>query len=166
LGIVRRYFAAMPSYFRDPTAPEPNRPRGVGVTALIERAGLVLVERRSDSDVVEWAFIGGGLGDESILHALHREVREETGFEIEAATLFGIFSDPTRIVAYPDGNVHCITSIAFRVRPAGTAEPTLSHESAEMRFVSRNELGELPFWPAHIPIREALLADPPTPVVA
>ena len=155
----------MPSYYRDPTAPEPNRPRGIGVTALIERDGRVLVERRAD-DADVWAFIGGTLGNESVLDALHREVREETSFEIEHATLFGIFSDPTRIVAYPDGNVLRITSIAFRVRPVGNDEPVLSHESAEMRFVMRHELADLPFWPAHIPIREALLGDPATPIVA
>jgi 8-oxo-dGTP pyrophosphatase MutT (NUDIX family) len=155
----------VPSYYRDPEAPEPNRPRGIGVTALIERDGQVLVERRAD-DADVWAFIGGTLGDESVLDALHREVREETGFEIEHATLFGIFSDPTRIVAYPDGNVRRMTSIAFRVSPVGNGEPTLSHESAEMRFVSRDDLAGLPFWPAQIPIREALLADPPAPVVA
>jgi 8-oxo-dGTP pyrophosphatase MutT (NUDIX family) len=155
----------MPSYYRDPNAPEPNRPRGIGVTALIERDVRVLVERRAD-DADVWAFIGGTLGDESVLDALHREVREETGFEIEHATLFGVFSDPTRIVAYPDGNVLRITSIAFRVGPVGTGEPIISHESAEMRFVSHDELANLPFWPAHIPIREALLGDQRQPVVA
>jgi ADP-ribose pyrophosphatase YjhB (NUDIX family) len=76
----------VPSYYRDPAAPEPNRPRGTGVTALIERNGQVLVERRAD-DADVWAFIGGTLGDESVLDALHRDVRKETRFEIEHATL-------------------------------------------------------------------------------
>lgn len=165
-SFVRRYFAAVPSYYRDPAAPEPNRPRSTGVMALIERDGSVLVERRADSDVFEWAFIGGAVGEESVLDALHREVREETGFEIDAAQLFGIFSDPTRIVAYPDGNVHRLTSIAFRVVPAGAGSPRLSDESVEMRFVSRAELGTLPFWPAHRPVRDALLAGLPAPVLA
>lgn len=156
----------MPSYYRDPTAPEPNLPRKIGVGALIERDGLVLVERRADSIVEEWAFIGGSLESESVLDALEREVLEETGFEVEEATLFGIFSDPTRIVAYLDGNVCRVTSIVFRVRPAGANEPVPSEESAEMRFVSRADLARLPFWPAHRPIRDAFLADPESPVVA
>lgn len=164
---VRRYLAAVPSYYRDPAAPEPNRPRGVGVMAIIERNGSVLVERRADFDVVEWAFIGGAVGEEeSVLDALHREVREETAFEIENAELFGLFSDPTRIVAYPDGNVHRLTSIVFRVGPVGVEEPRLSEESVEMRFVSRSELGALSFWPVHRPVRDALLANLPPPVVA
>jgi 8-oxo-dGTP pyrophosphatase MutT (NUDIX family) len=134
--------------------------------ALIEREGRILVERRADSAVVEWAFIGGAAGDESVLDALHREIREETGFEIESAELFGVFSEPTRIVAYPDGNVYRLVSIAFRVVPAGDVAPTLSAESVEMRFVSRDELGALDFWPAHRPVRDALLADQQTPIVA
>ena len=50
----------MPSYYRDPEAPTPNVPRRVGVTALIERDGAFLVERRVD-DPDRWAFVGGTL---------------------------------------------------------------------------------------------------------
>jgi ADP-ribose pyrophosphatase YjhB (NUDIX family) len=148
----------VPSYFRDPEAPAPNVPRRVGVVGLIERGGAFLVERRVD-DAHQWAFVGGTLEqDEQLLDALHREVREETGFEIEHASLLGLFSDPTRIVAYPDGTVCRILSVAFRVAPRGDGEPVPSSESAGMVFVSRDELASLPLWPAHLPIREALLA--------
>ena len=154
----------MSSYYRDRVAPTPNQPRRIGVTALIERDGVILVERRVD-DPHRWAFIGGTLEeDECVLDALHREVREETGFEIERSDLFGVFSDPTRIVAYPDGNVCRVVSIAFRVTP-GAGEPTPSDESAGMRFVTGDELVGLPFWPAHQPIRDAFLGDPRMPVV-
>ena len=111
---VRRYLAAVPSYYRAPDAPEPNVPRKIGVTAIIERNGDVLVERRADSAVIEWAFIGGSLDDDSVLDALHREVLEETGFEVEQASLLGIFSDPSRIVAYADGNVVLATAVIRR----------------------------------------------------
>jgi 8-oxo-dGTP pyrophosphatase MutT (NUDIX family) len=147
----------MPSYYRDPAAPDPNVPRRIGVTALIERGDTILVEQRAD-DAHEWAFIGGALEEnEQLLDALHREVLEETGFEIESASVFGLFSDPTRIVAYPDGNVNRVLSVAFRVTPRGDAEPVLSAESAGMRFVPRGKLEDLPFWPAHRAIRDALL---------
>ncbi len=93
----------MPSWYRDPAAPEPNVPRRVGVTALIQRNDTFLVERRVD-DAEVWAFIGGTLEDgEPLLDALGREVREKAGFEVEAARLLGLFSDPSRIIAYPDG---------------------------------------------------------------
>ena len=151
----------MTSYYRDPHAPTPNVPRRVGVTALVERDEAILVERRADNDADEWAFIGGGLrDDESILAALHREVREETGFEIADASLFGLFSDPTRIIAYPDGNICSFVSVVFRVVPDGLAEPILSAESREMQFVRRSELDSLDFWPSQCPIRDAVVAKP------
>ena len=155
----------MSSYYRDPGAPTPNVPRRIGVTALIERDGGFLVERRAD-DPDRWAFVSGTLEeDEHILDALHREVREETGFAINNAELLGVFSDPTRIVAYPDGNVCRVVSIAFRVTPNGRSEPVPSDESAGMRFVPRDELVRLAFWPAHAPILAALLRQPGAPVV-
>ena len=157
----------MTSYYRDPDAPEPNVPRRIGVTALIERDGTILVEHRADNLTDEWAFIGGGLADhDSLVDALHREVREETGFEIAHATLFGLFSDPTRIIAYPDGSICSFVSVVFRVAPEGTAEPTLSAESREMRFVPRGALATLEFWPAQRPIRDAYVTDDRVVVVA
>ena len=160
-----RYCESMPSYYRDPDAPAPNVPRRVGVTALIERDGAILAERRVD-DPDRWAFIGGTLEeDEHLLDALHREVHEETGLAIEHAHLLGVFSDPTRIAAYPDGNICRILSIAFLVTPRGPREPVPSNESAGMRFVYRDELVSLAFWPAHQPIRDALLREPGVPVV-
>jgi ADP-ribose pyrophosphatase YjhB (NUDIX family) len=156
----------MPSWYRDPDAPEPNVPRKIGVTALIRRNEAFLVERRAD-DADVWAFIGGTLEDgEPLLDALAREVREETGFEIEAARLLGLFSDPSRLIAYPDGTVCRVLSIAFLVTVLGVGEPRTSSESAGMCFVSRDELASLPFWPAQRPIRAALLDDPVEPIVA
>lgn len=147
----------MPSYYRDPEAPAPNVPRRVGVGALIERDDDILVERRAD-DGRWWAFIGGGLlENETLLEALHREVREETGFVIAKATLFGVFSDPTRVIAYPDGNTCRLLSVVFRVVPEGRIAPRLSEESLEMRFVTLGELPHLEFWPVHRPVRDALL---------
>ena len=92
-------------------------------------------------------------------------MREETGFAIEDAELLGVFSDPTRIVAYPDGNICRVLSIAFRVTPTGRGEPISSDEAAEMRFVPRDKLARLAFWPAHAPILEALLRQPGAPVI-
>lgn len=156
----------MPSWYRDPAAPEPNVPRRVGVTALIERDDLYLVERRVD-DADVWAFIAGTVEvDETLLDALGREVREETGFEVDSARLLGLFSDPSRIIAYPDGTICRVLSIAFLVTVTGGDEPSTSSESAGMRFVGRSELTHLPFWPAHLPIRDALLAGGAEPVVS
>ena len=57
--------------------------------------------------------------DESIGDALVREVREETGLSVRSVELFGVFSDPSRIVGYDDGNVYRVVAIAFRGRGVG-----------------------------------------------
>jgi 8-oxo-dGTP pyrophosphatase MutT (NUDIX family) len=153
---TRGILTPVPSYYRDPAAPAPNVPRRIGVIALLEREGAVLVQRRADDGA--WDFVGGGLDEhETVLGALHREVHEETGLRIADAELFGMFSDPTRIIEYPDGNICRLLSIVFRARP-GPGEPRAGEESLELRFVSRNELAELDLWPAARPIRDVYFA--------
>jgi 8-oxo-dGTP pyrophosphatase MutT (NUDIX family) len=120
-------------YYRDPAAPEPNRPRSLSVIALIERAGSLLLERRSDAPV--WGAVAGLVEDtESLVDALRREVHEETGLTIVAYELFGTFSDPTRIVSYPDGNVYRVTSLVYRVKVETFGPLRTSDESEELRF--------------------------------
>lgn len=155
----------MPSYYRDRSAPAPNRPRLAGVLALIELDGSVLVDRRSDDGA--WAFVGGRVEeDESVLDALRREVHEETGLDVLRADLLGVFSDPTRIIEYPDGAVHRTLSVAFIVVPQPGAAPRTSDESLELRFFARDDLAALDLWPAATPIRDAYLAYDGTPVIA
>jgi ADP-ribose pyrophosphatase YjhB (NUDIX family) len=58
--------------------------------------------RRSDND--RWAIPGGGQDiGETVVQAVVREVREETGIDIEVSSLVGIYSDPKRVIAYDDG---------------------------------------------------------------
>ena len=68
----------------------------VGVFALIfDDAGKVLVSRRVDSG---WFNLpGGGVEpDESVTEGLVREVREETGLEVEVGPLVGVYSKPQK----------------------------------------------------------------------
>ena len=90
--------------------------------------------------------------------ALQRELFEETGLEVRELTPLGVFSDPSRIVAYADGAVQRVLSLAFVVTPMPGTRPRASEESLELRIVSRAELRDLPIWPAHRPIRDAYLA--------
>ncbi|HEV2093992.1 MAG TPA: NUDIX domain-containing protein [Rubrobacter sp.] len=71
-------------FYGDPDAPRPNRPIGVGVLALIERGGRLLMERRSDCG--RWGFVGGSVEvEESLEEALRRETLEETGLVVTGA---------------------------------------------------------------------------------
>ncbi len=155
----------MPSYYRDPHAPAPNRPLKVGVCFIVEMDGGVLIDRREDDGSL--AFTGGTLEEgESVHEALARELFEETGLEADRVTPLGVFSDPSRIVEYTDGSVHRVLSLAFVVTPRPGMRPRASEESLELRIVSRAELRELSLWPAHRPICDAYLDFDGTVVVA
>ena len=158
-AILRR----VPSYYRDPDAPTPNRPMRSGVVALIESDDAVLLERRRDDG--KWGLVGGAIAaDETVVEALVREVREETGLATREVELFGVFSDPSRIVGYADGNVYRVLAIAFRVEVEdGIAE--VSEESHEVLFVPCTDILELDLGPAHRPIVERFLTGPTQLVV-
>ena len=154
----------MPGYYRDPQAPIPNNPRAIGAAALIVRDGSLLLDCRADDGT--WGLPAGRVeDDETVSEAVVREVREETGLEAVAVELFGIFSDPTRIIEYLDGNVYGLVTIAFRVTPA-PGDPVASEESRDVRFVPLRDLGAMRLFPTHRPIIEAYLSEPDAVVVA
>lgn len=145
-------------FYHDPSAPQPNQSMRIGVVALIEHGHQLLMELRSDSDY--WALIGGSIEpDESAANAVIREVREETGLEVQDVKLFGIFSDPSRIASYPDGNVFRIVTIAFHVRVMTTEGMRASHESRLVRFQPFSALTNIDVPPTHRHILERYLAD-------
>jgi len=159
-AILRR----VPSYYRDPGAPVPNQPRRIGVVAFVVRDGALLLERRADFGT--WGIPGGGLDeDESVDKGIAREVLEETGLEVVSTELFGVFSDPSRIIEYSDGNVYRLLTIAFLVSVA-PGEPRISEESLELRFVPFARVRELEIGAALVPLVDAFLAGQPRPVVA
>ena len=151
-------------YFRDPDAPPPNRPRRVGAAALIENDGTLLLDRRVDPP--GWALIAGTVDEgESVLDALRREIAEETGLRVASCALFGVFSDPTRIVSYADGNTYRTVTIAFVVQPERFDKLRPSTETEELRFVSKTDVGRYELIATHRPIIELYLSGDTPPFV-
>ena len=144
-------------YYRDAAAPEPNRRRALSVIALIERDGSLLLERRSDAPL--WSLIAGMVEDtETFADALRREVREETGLTVASYDLFGTFSDPTRIVSYPDGNVYRVASLVYTVVVVSFDGLRPSAESEELRFFPMSELAALGMPATQRPVIERLVS--------
>jgi ADP-ribose pyrophosphatase YjhB (NUDIX family) len=149
-------------FYRDPAAPQPTEPRALGVGALIERDGRLLLERRVDSGL--WSLVAGRVEeDESLACALVREVREETGLTVARYELFGTFTDPTRIVGYPDGNVLRVASFVYLVEVESFEGLRASDESEELRFFARDELGGLDVPATQRPVFERFLGREPPP---
>ncbi len=138
-------------HYKNSHAPTPNRPANIGVVAIIEMADKILLEKRTDSK--RWAIIGGSIhDDESFLDGLYREVAEETGLKISAYELFGTFSDPSRIIEYPDGNVNRTITIAYRVEVEPFIDLVCSDESLELKLFDTAELEKITIAETHTQI--------------
>jgi ADP-ribose pyrophosphatase YjhB (NUDIX family) len=107
-----------------------------GVAAVIFDGDRVLLQRRDDNG--KWGLPGGGVEPgESVRAAVVREVREETGLDVEPLRLVGVYSDPAnhQIITYPDGNVIHYVSAVFECAVRGGA------------FACGDETLELGFFP-------------------
>ena len=133
-------------YYDDPAAPAPNSIVPAVTAVVTDDAGRVLLIRRTDND--RWALPGGGteLG-ETVAQTVVREVREETGIDVEVLGLVGIYSDPRHVIAYDDGEVRQQFCICFRARPIGGTLSS-SSESSEVLWVTPGELDGLNIHPS------------------
>ena len=118
----------------------PSRPF-LGVGALIfEDAKILLVERGKEPLKGYWSLPGGILETgEKLEAAIRREVREETGLEIEALSIFEIFE---RIMPDPDGRTeYHYVLIDFLCRPAG-GRLQAATDVSRAAWVAEQNLGE------------------------
>ncbi|MET8951227.1 NUDIX domain-containing protein [Streptomyces sp. NPDC004393] len=132
-------------YLHDPDAPPANSVVPSVVAFVRDATGRVLMIQRSDNG--RWALPGGGhdIG-EAIADTVVREVREETGIEVEVAGLSGIYTDPGHVMRYDDGEVRQQFSLCFRARPVGGRLRT-SSETTQVRWVDPGDLQGLDVHP-------------------
>jgi 8-oxo-dGTP diphosphatase len=96
----------------------------VDVIAEIPEGGIVLVRRRHPPP--GWALPGGFVeAGETAAAAARRELREETGLEVELVECFHVYSDPARDPRGPT------LSVVFLGRARGT--PAGGDDAAEAR---------------------------------
>jgi ADP-ribose pyrophosphatase YjhB (NUDIX family) len=133
-------------YYYDPEAPLANS-LVVAVSAfVINESGEFLMIERSDNGL--WAIPGGAQDiGESTQDAVVREVREETGIDIEVEGIDGIYSDPRHVIEYDDGEVRQEFSIVFRAKRL-SGEVTPSSESKQVRWISPKQLDSLNIHPS------------------
>lgn len=137
-------------YYKNDSAPRPNKPNLIGTCAIIEYNKKVLLEKRVDCNL--WALIGGSLDiDESLEQCIIREIKEETSLIVEEKSLhfLKIHSDPSRIIQYPDGNIFRSVSAVYLLKLNDEHELICSEESRELRYFSYEELKELNIVETH-----------------
>lgn len=116
----------------------PARPQ-LAVSAVIFRDGKVLLVRRARSPAKGFYSLPGGRVEfgESLAAALHREVREETGLDIEIVSLAGW----REVLPAASGGGHYVI-MSFAARWVGN-EPVLNEEHDDFKWLKPDEFGDL-----------------------
>jgi 8-oxo-dGTP pyrophosphatase MutT (NUDIX family) len=137
---------ARTDYFDDPDAPVVNSVVPSVVAAVTTDDGRILLIHKTDNQL--WALPGGGHDPgESIRDTVIREVKEETGYDVQPHTIIGTYTDPRHVIAYDDGEVRQQFSICFAARLVGGA-PRTSAESDHVVWVPPEELDSLRIHPS------------------
>src|SRR5438067_2317491 len=121
-------------YYADPAAPKATTIKPAVSAFVRDRAGRLLMIRRTDNDL--YAIPGGAQEPgESLTEAVVREVREETGITEDVVGVVGLYSYPKHVIAFDDGEVRQEFSICFRAHPLN-GELRSSSETKEVLWVS------------------------------
>jgi len=103
--------------------------------------GRILLQKRTDGDW--WSLPAGGMEPgETPTQTAIREVREETGLEVELVQFLGLYSDPELCTVYPDGNRLQLVGASFQGRITGGELIASNDETAELRWFSPDALPE------------------------
>jgi ADP-ribose pyrophosphatase YjhB (NUDIX family) len=129
-------------YYNDPAAPRANSLVPAASAIVVDANGRILLHRRRDNEM--WALPGGKMEiGESLADCAVREVREETGLEVEPVAIVGIYTDPKHVFSYDDGEVRQEFSICLECR-VRTGEIAVSDESFEVAFHHPTDIERLP----------------------
>ncbi|MEV6644543.1 NUDIX domain-containing protein [Amycolatopsis sp. NPDC051371] len=134
-------------YLNDPNAPAANSVVPSVTVAIRDDAGRLLLIHKIDNDL--WALPGGGHdAGERITDTAVREVREETGLDIEVVRLIGTYTDPNHVIAYDDGEVRQQFSLCFEGRWIDGNPQEDGTETKAVRWVAADELEALNIHPS------------------
>ena len=142
-------------YRGDSNAPKPTMPAHLGANVILTCQGKLLLERRRDSDT--WGLVGGGVKkSETELQAIAREIREELGIRIpqDKFTRLAVYGEPGRIAAFKDGSIWRMVIVVFGLELPEEPKMTISAESRELRFFTKEELKDIEIVVTHSDIVE------------
>ena len=111
---------------------------GCSVVIRNESGEKVLLTKRADNG--QWCLPSGGVDPgESVEETIIRETYEETGLHIRVTRLVGVYSDPNKLVEYPDGNKAHIIALSFAAEVVG-GTLGLSDETTDFGYFSLEEV--------------------------
>jgi len=143
----------------------PERPVvGVGAVILDEQESprkVLLIRRGAEPLKGQWSLPGGGLETgEPLVDGLRREVREETGLEIEVHRLAGVYD---RIMPDAAGKTQFHYVLVDYVCSVTGGTLRAGGDAAEVRWVEESELDTLEITALTLPVIKEVLAKHPEP---
>ena len=139
------------TFYRGNTnAPKTTQGAHLGANAIITCNGKLLLEKRRDCDL--WGLVGGGVKkQETPLQAIVREIQEELGLRIpqDQFRKLAVYGEPGRIAAYRDGSIWRMVIVIYGLELQTEPEMTISAESRDLRFFSKEELKDIEIVVTH-----------------
>ncbi len=121
-----------------------------GAMAVIpNERGEILAVHRTDNGL--W-MLPSGYADigETTTHTAVREVREETGLEVEPVRVIGVYSEtPMMLALMPNGDIAHNVGIAFECRITGGELHPDGTETSEVQFITPEQFLAQTFGPTH-----------------
>lgn len=142
-------------YRGHPNPPKTTQRARLGANGIIVCDGKLLLEKRRDCDI--WGLVGGGVKKyEEPLDSMVREIKEELGLRIDPKCLkkLAVYGEPGRIAAYQDGSVWRMVVVVYELILEQMPEMTISKESKQLRFFSKEELKDISIVITHSDIVE------------
>ena len=137
---------ARTDYYNDPDAPPANSVVPSTTAVVTDEHDQIVLIRRRDNDL--WALPGGGMElGESIVDTAVREVKEETGLDVEVTGLIGVYSNPHHVMAYTDGEVRQQFSLCFTTRLIG-GDLLVDSESTDIAWTRPQDIHSLNMHPS------------------
>ena len=101
----------------------------------------VLLTQRADNK--QWCLPSGGVDPgETVEETCIREVCEETGLNVRVTKLVGVYSNPHRMVEYPDEKKAHVVGLSFSAEVVG-GELSLSNETTDFGYFAIEEMDKL-----------------------
>jgi ADP-ribose pyrophosphatase YjhB (NUDIX family) len=137
---------ARTDYYNDPYAPPANSVVPSTTAVVTDEQDRIVLIRRRDNDL--WALPGGGMElGESIVDTAVREVKEETGLDVEVTGLIGVYTNPRHVMAYTDGEVRQQFSLCFTTRLLG-GDLLVDAESTDIAWTPTRDIPSLNMHPS------------------
>lgn len=136
-----------------------RRPRVAAAGVILHRGRVLLVRRGTPPHSGLWTYPGGKVEwGETVREACRREVREETGLEVEPTEVLEVFE--ARIPGGDPGNLafhYVIIDLLCRIPDRARPEPVAASDAEEVRWFAPDELDTEEVTDGVLPILEKAL---------